>query len=118
MPVDIDKTKGIIDTLKGMSSKELAVTIFLIVSAVILAFWIEGRYAKIEETRAEIQKTEAYIRRTEAEIKKHKHEILQMHIKTLELIKLQPKHVQESIDRSSKLFMENFRRLESSEEQK
>lgn len=106
MPVDVEKTENIIDTIKNMSAKELAVTVFLIVGAVFLAFWVEGRYAKIEETRASIE-------RTEAEIRKHKEEIIQMHVKTLELIKLQPKEVQETIDRNSKSFMENYRRLES-----
>lgn len=113
MPLDPDKTTGIIDTLKKMSSRELAVTLFLIVGAVMGTFWIEGRYAKIKETKEEIEKTEASIKKTEAEIKKHKLEILQMHIKTLELIKLQPKSVQETIDRNSQAFMENYRRLES-----
>lgn len=107
MPVDVEKTESIIDTIKNMSAKELAVTVFLVVGAVFLAFWVEGRYAKIEETRTSIE-------RTEAEIRKHKEEIIQMHVKTLELIKLQPKEVQETIDRNSKSFMENYRRLESS----
>lgn len=106
MPVDVEKTESVIDTLKNMTSKELAVTLFLIISTVLLAFWVEGRYAKIEETRESIA-------RTEMEIRKHKEEIIQMHIKTLELIKLQPKEVQETIDRNSKSFMENYRRLES-----
>lgn len=104
MPVDIEKTKGIIDTIKGMSSKELAVTIFLMCGAVSLAFWVENRYAKIEETQAEIKKTEE-------EIQRHKFEIIQMHVRTLELIKLQPKEVQEAIDKNSNSFMQNFKRM-------
>ncbi len=107
MPVDIDKTKGVIDTLRKMSSKELAVTLCLIIGAVSGAFWIENRYAKIEETRSGIEKTEMEIRR-------HKEEIIQMHIRTLELIRLQPKEVQETIDKNSRAFMENIKRLEES----
>jgi sensor domain CHASE-containing protein len=106
MPVDVEKTKGIIDTLRKMSSKELAVTLFLVVGAVSGAFWIENRYAKIEETRSRIENTEI-------EIRKHKEEIIQMHIRTLELIRIQPKEVQEAIDKNSRAFMENYKRLEA-----
>lgn len=106
MPVDVEKTKGIIDTLRKMSSKELAVTIFLIVGAVSGAFWIENRYAKIEETRSGIEKTKL-------EIQRHKEEIIQMHVRTLELIRLQPKEVQEAIDKNSRMFMENYKRLDT-----
>lgn len=104
--VDVEKTKGLIDVLKKMSSRELAVTLFLMVGAVSGAFWVEGRYAKIQETRTGIE-------RTEADIRKHKEEIIQMHIRTLELIKAQPPAVQEQIEKNSRDFMENYRRLES-----
>jgi hypothetical protein len=107
MPIDTEKTKGIIDTLRRMSSRELAVTLLLVASGISGAFWIENRYAKIAETKSDIEKTEQ-------EIKKHKLEIIQMHIRTLELIKIQPKDVQETIERNSKSFMENYNRLESS----
>ena len=106
MPIDTEKTKGIIDTVKKMSSRELAVTLFLIVSGISGSFWIENRYAKIAETKSDIE-------RAEQEIKKHKAEIIQMHIRTLELIKIQPKEVQDTIERNSKSFMENYNRLES-----
>lgn len=107
MPIDTEKTKGIIDTLRKMSSRELAVTLFLIVGAVSGAFWIENRYAKIAETKADIEKTEQ-------DIKRHKAEIIQMHVRTLELIKIQPKEIQEQIEKNSNAFMENYKRLESS----
>lgn len=107
MSLDPEKTATVIGTLRGMSSKELAVTVILVITAVSASFWIENRYAKIEETRASIE-------RTEAEIRKHKEEIIQMHVRTLELIKLQPPGVQDAIERNSKAFMENYRRLESS----
>lgn len=107
MAVDVEKTKGIIDTLRKMSSRELATTIFLIVGAVGGAFWVENRYAKITETKADIEKAEL-------EIKKHKSEIIQMHVRTLELIRMQPKEVQEKIEQNSRAFMENYKRLEES----
>ena len=107
MPIDTEKTKGIIDTVKKMTSRELAVTLFLIVGGISGSFWIENRYAKIAETKSDIE-------RAEQEIKKHKAEIIQMHIRTLELIKIQPKEVQDTIERNSKSFMENYSRLESS----
>jgi len=106
MAVDVEKTKNIIDTLRKMTSRELAVTLFLVVSAVAGAMWIENRYAKITETKQQIE-------RTEQEIKKHKAEIIQMHIRTLELIRMQPKEVQEQIEKNIQSFMENYRRLES-----
>jgi hypothetical protein len=108
MPIDTEKTKGIIDTLIRMSSRELAVTLFLVAGGISGAFWIENRYAKIAETKSDIEKTEQ-------EIKKHKLEIIQMHIRTLELIKIQPKEVQETIEKNSKSFMENYNRLESAQ---
>lgn len=107
MPIDPDKTKGIIDTLRRMSSRELAVTLFLIIGGITGAFWIENRYAKIAETKADIEKAEQ-------EIRKHKAEIIQMHIRTLELIRMQPKEIQEQIEKNSNAFMENYKRLESS----
>lgn len=111
MPIDTEKTKGIIDTLRRMSSRELAVTLFLVVGGIFGAFWVENRYAKIAETKADIEKTEQDIRR-------HKAEIIQMHVRTLELIKIQPKEVQETIERNSKSFMENYNRLEFSNSKK
>lgn len=105
MPIDIDKTTGIIDTLKKMTSREISVTLFLIIGSIAAAFWIENRYAKIEETKSDIEKAEQ-------EIKIHKAEIIQMHVRTLELIKMQPKEVQETIEKNSKAFMENYNRLQ------
>ena len=106
MPIDPDKTKSVIDTLKKMSSKELAVTIFLMVGAVSAAFWVENRYAKIEETRAAIEKAEM-------DIRKHKDEIIQMHVRTFELLKAQPKPIRDQIEKNSNDFMENYRRLQT-----
>jgi len=111
MAIDVEKTKGIIDVIKEMTSKELAVTLFLMVGSVSLAFWVENRYAKIEETQAEIEITRKEIKKTEQEIERHKFEIIQMHVRSLELIKAQPKSVQETIDKNSNSFMENYKRL-------
>ena len=113
MSMDPDKVKKVIDTVKTMTSSQLSVTIYLIIAGITGAFWIENRYAKIAETETQIQKTEAYIRKAEQDIKKHKAEILQMHIKTLELINLQPPHIRSTIERNSKAFLENYSRLES-----
>lgn len=55
MALDADKTAGIIDTVKGMTSKELAVTLVLIVSCVAGAFWVENRYAKLRDTQSRIE---------------------------------------------------------------
>lgn len=115
MTLDVKKTESLIDILRKMSSGELAVLIFFIVATAVTSLttynWIEGRYAKIKDTEANIKKTELAIQKTEAIILQHKAEILQSHIKTLELIKAQPKHVREEIEKNSKDAMENYRRL-------
>lgn len=98
-------TEEIIKTAFGLTPLQWAFVILLLVFGVSLSFWIENRYAKIEETKKSIEKTEN-------EIRKHKDEILQMHFKTLELIRLQPKSVQEEIDKNSKMTLEQFKRLE------
>lgn len=114
MAVDIKETKNIIDILKKMSSAELAVTIFLMFAAVYGAFWIEGRYVKIKQLKEEIERTEASIKVTEQDIKKHKTEILLMNARTLEILKQYPEPVQDTIERNSKKFVENYLRLENS----
>lgn len=80
--------------------------IFFMVGSIFVYNWVENRYAKMKETRESIE-------RTETEIRKHKEEIIQMHVRTLELIKIQPKEVQEKIEKNSRDFMENYRRLEN-----
>lgn len=115
MPIDIKKTENVIDVLRKMSSGELAVLIFFVCLSVVASIgtyaWIEGRYAKIKDTEANIKKTEAAIQKTEAMILQHKAEILQTHIKTLELIKVQPKNVREEIEKNSRDALETYRRL-------
>lgn len=118
MSIDIKKTETVIDTLRKMSSTELAVTLFLIISAVVGAvggaFWVEGRYVKMKQLRDEMAKIESSIKQTEQDIKKHKTEILLMSAKNLEILKQFPEPVQDKIERNSKKFVENYLRLESS----
>lgn len=61
MTVDIEKTASIITTLRRMSSKELATTIFLIIATVTSAFWIENRYAKLVDTQQRIEQQQTEI---------------------------------------------------------
>jgi hypothetical protein len=103
--MDLKNAQTIFDVIKGMSGAELAVTAVICISSVMGASWVENRYAKMKDTQESIS-------RTEAEIRKHKDEIIQMHVRTLELIKLQPKEVQQMITDNSKAFMENYRRME------
>jgi hypothetical protein len=104
--INIDLVTKVLDTIKGFTSQQLAVMIFLFVSGVYGIVKIDERYAKFVETYEKLKKTEEEIRR-------HKDEIIQMHAKTLELIKIQPKSVQEEIDRNAKQYIEHFRRLEA-----
>jgi hypothetical protein len=55
MGVDIERTSGIIGTLRKMSNRELATTIFLVVVCVAGAFWVERRYANLEATQDELR---------------------------------------------------------------
>lgn len=66
--MDVDKTAGIIDTIKGMSSKELAVTLVLIVSCVLAAFWVENRYAKMRDTQIELGRQQQEILRQQQNV--------------------------------------------------
>lgn len=68
MAVDVEKTAGIIDTVKGMSSKELAVTLFLVVGCVGVAFWIENRYAKLADTQARIEQQQTQVLQLQTQI--------------------------------------------------
>lgn len=104
--INIDVVTKVLDTIKGFTSQQLAVMIFLFVSGVYGMIKIDERYAKFVETYEKLKKTEEEIRR-------HKDEIIHMHAKTLELIKIQPKSVQEEIDKNAKQYIEHFRRLES-----
>lgn len=104
-------SEEIIKTILGLTASQWALVIFLVVGSVSLAFWVENRYAKIEETKSSIEKTEN-------EIKRHKDEILQMHFKTLELIRIQPKSVQEEIEKNSRATHEQYLRLERNFEKK
>lgn len=98
-------TEEVVKTLLGLTPQQWAVVVFLIVGAVSAAFWVENRYAKIQETRSDIE-------RTQMEIMRHKDEILQMHFKTLELIRLQPPAVQAQIERNAKATHEQYMRLQ------
>lgn len=104
--INIDVATKVLDTIKGFTSQQIAVMIFLFVSGVYGIVKIDERYAKFVETYEKLKKTEE-------EIKRHKDEIIQMHAKTLELIKIQPRPIQEEIDRNSKQYIEHFRRLEA-----
>ena len=68
MGIDVDKTAGIIGTLRKMSNKELAVTVCLIVASVAGAFWIENRYAKLRDTQERIEQQQTQIIQLQTQI--------------------------------------------------
>lgn len=68
MGVDIEKTAGVIGTLRRMTNRELATTIFLIVASVSAAFWVENRYAKIQDTQADLNRQQQEILQQQAKI--------------------------------------------------
>jgi hypothetical protein len=66
--MDVDQTTGVIDTIKGMTSRELAVMLVLIVLSVAGAFWIENRYAKLRDTQEVIQQQQAQVIQLQTQI--------------------------------------------------
>lgn len=92
--MDPDKTQGIIDTVKNMSSRELAVTVTLIVMVVAAAFWVENRYAKLTET--------------EERIARHQAQLIQVQTQILELINAQSPEAQRQIRERSREFVEHI----------
>ena len=107
----LKESEEIIKTMLGLTPPQWALVIFLVVSSLTLAFWVENRYAKMKETKISIEKTEK-------DIKLHKDEILQMHFKTLELIRIQPKAVQEEIEKNARATHEQFMRLDRNSDKK
>lgn len=58
MPIDINKTKDIIDVLKSFTSRQWAVIIFLITGAIWVVWFVENRYAKIVEIEQRFQQNQ------------------------------------------------------------
>lgn len=94
MTPDPEKTAGLIDTLRKMTSKELAATLVLIVFFVGAAFWVENRYAKLSETQERIER--------------HQIQLVQMQTQILEVINAQSPEVQKQIRERSKEFIDHI----------
>lgn len=58
MPVDIEKTKGIIDVLKSFTSRQWSVIIFLVLGGIWVVYQVENRYAKIKEIEERFQQSQ------------------------------------------------------------
>ena len=65
---NINDTTTVIDSLRAMSSRQLAVVTVLVVSAVATAFWFENRYAKLQETQTNIQQQQTQIIQLQTQI--------------------------------------------------
>ena len=68
MTINTNDTSGIIDTVRGMNSKELAVTLFLIIGCVGAAFWVENRYAKLRDTQERIEQQQTQLIQLQTQI--------------------------------------------------
>lgn len=94
MSLDPEKVAGIIETLRNMSSKELAATLVLIALCVGAAFGLELRYAKLNETQERIER--------------HQAQLIQVQTQILEVINAQSPEVQRQIRERSKEFVEHI----------
>lgn len=68
MPIDIEKTAGVFKVVKSMTNRQLAVTLFLIVTSVTLSFWFENRYAKLVDYQNDIKEQQVAIEKQKSEI--------------------------------------------------
>lgn len=103
---DIEQAADVIDTVRKFTSKQLSTVIFLCVIVVSFVFWVENRYAKIEETRQEIENIKS-------EIKKDKDQIFQLNAKTIEIFNTFPEDVKNAITEKSKAYIDIRNRMES-----
>jgi hypothetical protein len=49
MPISLNDAEKVAEEIKRFSARQIAVILFLIISCVGTAFWVENRYAKIQE---------------------------------------------------------------------
>lgn len=103
---DLDQTANVIDIIRKFSSKQLSTVIFLCVAVVSFVFWVENRYAKIEETRKEIEEIKS-------EIKKDKDQIFQLNAKTIEIFNTFPEEVKNAITEKSRAYIDIRNKMES-----
>lgn len=72
MGLDIEKTAGVIDIIRKMTSRELAVLVVFVLSSVSFAIygynWIEGRYAKLRDTQDRIELQQAQLLQLQTQI--------------------------------------------------
>lgn len=61
MSLDIGKTETVVDTVRGMTNREIAVMLTVAVSLTAGAFWVENRYAKLLETQAKLEQQQTEI---------------------------------------------------------
>ena len=65
---NLNDTTTIIDAIRAMTSRQLAVVIVLAASAVATAFWFENRYAKLKITQDNIQQQQTQIIQLQTQI--------------------------------------------------
>lgn len=58
MSIDVNKTEDIIKAIQSFNARQIAVIIFIVISAVSFSFWVENRYAKIKEIEAKFQRSQ------------------------------------------------------------
>lgn len=74
--IDVEKTAGIIDIIKSMTSRQLAVTLLLIALSVGLSFWFEKRYAKLVDYQNDLKIQQDRITAQEKDLNKLKFNML------------------------------------------
>ena len=74
--IDVEKTAGIIDVIKSMSSRQMAVTLLLIALSVGLSFWFEKRYAKLVDYQNDIKEQQERLAAQEKDLTKLKFNML------------------------------------------
>lgn len=65
---NVKETSSIIDILRKMTSKELAVVLIVAGTAVGGSFWFENRYAKLADTQTNIQQQQTQILQLQTQI--------------------------------------------------
>ena len=66
--MDVENAEGVVSTIRGMSSKEIAVMVLLIILSVSVAFWVENRYAKLRDTQEVIKQQQAQLIQLQTQI--------------------------------------------------